>query len=143
MKKGKYFLLFLCSLVILQLVDYLMYKANLYQINSGFLFGFFGNNLIAASTAVIFLILFYFVIPKSKTTLLIFLFLSATVISNILDRIFYGGVIDYIRIWFIPVFNLADIIIVTSIVLISCFIIKKRYNIKDETFWRRKRSRNA
>jgi lipoprotein signal peptidase len=125
MKKGKYFLLFLCSLVILQLVDYLFYKANFYQINTRFLFGYIGNNLIAVFVAVIFLILFYLVIPKSKTTLL-FIFLSSAVLSNIVDRIFYSGVIDYIKIWFIPTFNLADIVIVASVILVSFQMIRKK-----------------
>lgn len=37
--------------------------------------------------------------------------ISAAGASNILDRIFYGGVLDYISVGRFPTFNLADIII--------------------------------
>ena len=49
-------------------------------------------------------------------------------ISNIVDRILYGGVIDFIELscygWSWPIFNIADMIIVFSI---SCLVIQEFY----------------
>ena len=125
MKKGKYFLLFLCLLAILQLVDYLFYSSNIAQINNKFVFGYIGNNILAAVIAVIFLILIYLFIPKSKNIIISYVFLASAVLSNVFERIFYTGVVDYLKIWFIPTFNLADIIIVISLIFISFQIFKK------------------
>ena len=38
--------------------------------------------------------------------------------SNLIDRIFFSGVIDYIKIWQFPIFNLADVLITLGVVLI-------------------------
>ncbi|MFC1842318.1 signal peptidase II [Candidatus Dependentiae bacterium] len=50
--------------------------------------------------------------------------------SNILDRIFYGGVIDFISIhvgaWSWPVFNIADACIVIGVIVISIGIWKQK-----------------
>jgi len=123
--KGKYFLLFLCLLAILQLVDYLFYSSNIAQINNKLVFGYIGNNILAAVIAVIFLILIYLFIPKSKNIIISYVFLASAVLSNVFERIFYTGVVDYLKIWFIPTFNLADIIIVISLIFISFQIFKK------------------
>lgn len=123
--KLKYSLIFLCSLIALQLVNYFFYSNNLYTINDHFIFGYFGNNFLAVIVSIIFLALIYFSISKSKILLFSFVVLSSAVFSNILDRIIYGGVIDYIKIWFIPTFNLADIIIVMSVIIICLQSLKK------------------
>jgi len=47
-------------------------------------------------------------------------------ISNYVDRILHGFVIDYIKIWFWPVFNIADIAITVGILLIVVFYGKIR-----------------
>lgn len=47
-------------------------------------------------------------------------------ISNYVDRILHGYVIDYMKIWIWPVFNLADIAITVGILLIVLFYGKIR-----------------
>lgn len=118
--------MFLCLLAILQLVDYLFYSSNIAQINNKFVFGYIGNNILAAAIAVIFLILIYLFIPKSKNITISYVFLASAVLSNVFERLFYAGVLDYIKIWFIPTFNLADIFIVISVVVISFRILQKK-----------------
>ena len=49
------------------------------------------------------------------------LFLGAILVaalSNVLDRALYGGVVDYLQAWVLPVVNIADLIIVAGVVLV-------------------------
>ncbi|MFH1171851.1 MAG: signal peptidase II [bacterium] len=55
---------------------------------------------------------------KDMVVILSLLFILVGAASNITDRFLESGVIDYIQIWFLPVFNLADLLIITGIVLI-------------------------
>lgn len=47
-------------------------------------------------------------------------------LSNLLDRVFRGGVVDFISFWFFPSFNLADIVIVVGVTLLSVDLLKSR-----------------
>jgi len=42
-------------------------------------------------------------------------------VGNFLDRVLYGYVIDFIRIWNYPTFNFADIIILVGVLMIIAF----------------------
>jgi len=47
-----------------------------------------------------------------------FLLIVAGGVSNIIDRVFYGGVVDFINIGQLPVFNLADVMISLGVIFI-------------------------
>ncbi|MCD6227946.1 MAG: signal peptidase II [Candidatus Omnitrophota bacterium] len=91
--------------------------------NRGAVFGIFpnkGNLLVYLSFAFIVLFLVFIRREKMETFLIKFAYglVLGGALSNFLDRILYGYVIDYIdiRIW--PVFNLSDLCISTGVALI-------------------------
>lgn len=82
-------------------------------------------------TLVIIFGLYFFFIKKEKLNLpekIIYGLLYGGIIGNLLDRIFRGYVIDYLDFLIFgynyPVFNLADILIVISMLSLIFFIIK-------------------
>ena len=100
------------------------------QTNSGIAFGIPLPRLliITLTITIIFFIFFYFIknIKKEKYSeafLLGLIIIGA--ISNLLDRILYGEVIDFIQIAFWPNFNLADAYISISVALFLIISIKK------------------
>ena len=102
-----------------------------YLTNTGSAFGLFkGLNLafILISIAVIIFILHYFKKIKNYETLWIFSlgFLMGGTIGNIIDRLIYSAVTDFIdfRIW--PVFNVADSAISVSIVIMIIMTLIKK-----------------
>lgn len=101
----------------LQAIDFLEYKYLPYQLNNGLMFGFFGNNLMAISLSVLILsVVIVYIKPNYDWRVAMF---ATGIISNCIDRIIYGGVIDYISVWYIPKFNLADLSIVAGLILIA------------------------
>ena len=101
-----------------------------YTTNTGSAFGLFkGFNLffILFSVIVIFVIFYYLKQVKEKEKLMLFslgLLLGGT-IGNLIDRIAYGSVIDFIdfRVW--PVFNVADSAVTISIILLIILLWKE------------------
>ena len=95
--------------------------------NTGMAFGFNSGN-----TKNIFLTIFVLAIVLTfvknqieridmKTTIVIGMVLGGAV-SNLVDRIFRKGIIDFIKIYKIPTFNVADIAIVIGWILIIIFL---------------------
>ncbi|MDO4518960.1 MAG: signal peptidase II [Eubacteriales bacterium] len=111
-----------------------------YVENKGIAFGLFqGKTVFFAIVALIFTFIFawlYIRIPKVRKyfpLLCINLFMAAGAMGNLLDRTFRGYVIDFIYFKLIdfPVFNIADIYVVTGAVgLIICVL----FLYKDEDF---------
>lgn len=65
----------------------------------------------------------YLRLETPLTILVLALFFSGAV-GNIIDRVFYGFVIDFISIWKWPVFNVADTYIVIAVLLFIVFYAK-------------------
>lgn len=97
------------------------------QYNRGISWGMFdseNNTLFIVITIIIgiftsFFFLYTFVSFMNKHTIVGELMVCAGALSNLIDRIWYGGVADFILIsgsfWSWPVFNLADIFIVLGL----------------------------
>jgi len=105
--------------------------------NTGGAFSFFsGNNAMFFWLSVVvigFLIYSFSQFPKNNLVLISLGFILGGAIGNILDRMFYGGVVDFLdfRIW--PVFNLADTFISLGVVGILI------YSFKEELFKKKKK----
>lgn len=100
-----------------------------HQINSGIAFSIKIPYFIILSTT--FLIIFFLVynaLKKMQQRECIKSFLFSLIIigaiSNLIDRLLYAGVIDFIKIWNFPVFNLADAYITISIIIYILLEIK-------------------
>lgn len=75
------------------------------------------------------LLIIYAKIRKSldQTSILLLTIILFGAISNLLDRIFYGAVIDYFDLKYFTIFNLADIMISVSIfTFFICFLKKEK-----------------
>lgn len=105
--------------------------------NTGMAFGFNSGNTknIFLSLIVIFIIISFIRNQReligTKELMAISLALAGG-ISNIIDRVFRGGVLDFIKVLFIPNFNIADLCICTGWILIVIFLII--YTKKEEVF---------
>ncbi len=97
-----------------------------YTKNTGALFGLFkGNMLILIILSIIILIfilyLLIFLEIKQKIALI---FIFSGILSNLIDRIFYGYVTDFIDLKFWPVFNFADVFGIIGITMLIITMIK-------------------
>lgn len=118
----------LALILLMQLVSEYTVSHNQATLNSFFLFGNFFNNEIAVTIAIsviVFAFLFLSV-RKVKAGLWIEL-LIAGAISNLIDRLRYGGVIDYFALPNLFVFNIADIVIISGLIgLLAKLWIRKK-----------------
>ncbi|MDP8215807.1 MAG: signal peptidase II [Candidatus Kaelpia imicola] len=90
-------------------------------VNPGIAFGIL-NNLsqvfIWVNTFILISFLVYFLFGlNTKTLYLSFALIIAGAASNLIDRLIYGGVVDYLNFTFFPTFNLADSYITVAICL--------------------------
>jgi signal peptidase II len=137
--------LFSCFLVFLIIVDRItktFFIKNPYYFKNLYLFklNLAINKNIAFSLAIpqkiifflifsILIFLFYLLIKHCKKKEFTFIFSLSLIIigalSNFIDRIIYGGVIDFIDVSYFTILNLADIYITTGIIL---WIIAEKQN---------------
>jgi len=98
-----------------------------YVRNEGAAFGFFqGMNWILVLCAVIVICgaLVYILSQRPQPTIVAALALiTGGATGNLIDRLVFGGVIDYIDVKIWPVFNLADMAIVAGSLLIIMFVV--------------------
>lgn len=88
-------------------------------INEKFFFGLIDSNNLAIVLLGVLLLFFLFLFLFSKNFILavVNVLLISGILSNLLDRIFRGGVTDYITIKYWPSFNVADIFIIAAIII--------------------------
>ena len=103
--------------------------------NIGVAFGLNEGNIknILISGVIIFLIIRYLITQKKYLNTITLTCLDLVVaggISNLIDRIIRGGVIDFIQISDFPVFNLADVVVICGWILFSVYIIKFEFSKK-------------
>ncbi len=103
------------------------------SINFGASFGIFsGLTILLVIIAVIVLLLilyFYFIADKKLNNLArtAMIFLFAGTLSNVLDRIFFGYILDWLTFSFVsfPAFNLADVSNTIGALLLVIFLLKR------------------
>lgn len=105
--------------------------------NTGIAFGLFKNNnlfmIIVISIIILILLYFYNKEEKKVFTLSISVTLLVSgAIGNLIDRVFYGYIIDYINFTFWPAFNLADSLIVIGSILLGIYLIFQVEEDKDK-----------
>jgi signal peptidase II len=107
------------ALTLTKSVDYGVF-AFTYVTNTGAGFSIFqGQNTLLAWIAVIalgFIIYFHNAFPKTA-----FIMIIAGIIGNLIDRIIYGYVIDFINFKFWPIFNTADALIFIGVAITIIF----------------------
>lgn len=89
--------------------------------------GLWLNILISLVVFALFLIIIYSKIKRSLELEKIF-FLSLILlgaVSNLLDRFFYGAVVDYFDLKYFTIFNLADVMITTGVLALFILLMKK------------------
>ena len=139
-KRLIYNLLFGLVIVLLdQIFKYLMINKNIrvinnvinftYVENSGAAFGI-GNNIVISILTCFLLVLFCIYILWNKKNInnyVPYTSILAGAISNFLDRLFRGYVIDFVDIDFLkfPCFNIADICIVLGVIVLISYLIKE------------------
>ncbi len=98
--------------------------------NTGSAFGILQNTnaLFAALTLLVIIGIIYFFdrIPEKKLALTGYSLILGGAIGNLADRIFLGGVIDFIDFKFWPAFNIADSALTLGIILLLFYYYGKK-----------------
>lgn len=97
-----------------------------------YFFFFLQNKILFFPLMIIFFLLFFFLVKSYQNKEFFnFLFLSLIIIggiSNLLDRIFYGFVIDYFNFFSLFTFNLSDIMIFLGVIILVTKLLTRQLN---------------
>jgi signal peptidase II len=88
--------------------------------------------LFAAFVVLLLIIYFYNMIIHDRLLTLAFSFILGGTVGNMIDRIFYGYVIDYISLSFWPTFNISDAALTVGAVLLIVYMCMWEKNPKEE-----------
>lgn len=127
LKKSFALLLFISLIFIDQLSKFIIrHFGGFYICNSGIVFGIKVPALAIYLFWIIILILIFYIHKKRLllNSYFVILFLSGA-ISNLLDRLIFGCVIDFIDLRFWPIFNPADIFICFGAIILVAKLFKK------------------
>ncbi len=124
MKLEKYLWPILFTFLVLLVLQFIPVLINpeLLTFNDRFILGYFvGANNWAMIVLVAFSYFPILMLDRSNDKIVRFssTILLASILSNLLDRVFRGGATDYITIGHWPTFNVADVLIIVSIVLLA------------------------
>lgn len=127
----KILIIFFLLIAIFQLMDRMAVIFLNYYLNNQLIYGLTLNNQLAIASSVVILCLCIWLAVKLKINSFLIIIFVAAVISNVLDRIFYGGVVDYIGFFGFFIINPADIFIVTSLIFAGWKLLFRSKKIDD------------
>ena len=110
-----------------QLITFLVPTEYVY-VNKRLILGTFESGSIAIVLLSIAILISIYLLKSTARLQSLVAILLAGLVSNLFDRIFRGGVIDYISIGGFPMFNLPDIVIVIAIILLAISGVNKLKN---------------
>ncbi len=106
-----------------------------YLENRGAAFGILQNKVVFLSiiTFIVMLGIIYYLVkykPTSKILRISLALIISGAIGNLIDRMFYKYVVDFITIhykdiYYFPTFNIADVLVVTGTMLLAIYLIKE------------------
>lgn len=106
----------LLLLLFLQTVSYVADQLSFATVNDQFIFGKLSNNVFSVVAATLFLIVLILIFVRVRKVFSFWLVLIISgSLSNIIDRLVYGGVIDYFNLSNLFVFNLSDLSIIIGL----------------------------
>lgn len=106
------------------------YHPSLVLINRGVIFGWIQNEVIGYALLVIGFGILAWLILKHRLSSIIYhlslVLIIAGALSNLIDRLARGYIIDYIHFFNLNVFNLADVFIMAGILFYAFTILRKK-----------------
>ncbi|MFA6963787.1 MAG: signal peptidase II [Patescibacteria group bacterium] len=111
-----------CYIAALLLIDFSIFKFNLGSLNNSFYLGFW-QGPIAFISVILVLILAVALLVRSKSLpVLPKILISVGVVTNLIERAIFGGVVDYIPFFHLTVFNIADVLITIGFMFVLLII---------------------